>query len=332
MRGPDASKSVMETLGDFGPGGGRVGVAEARAYAVAFARRASENFVVLGKLLPADLVEDFAAVYAFCRWADDLGDEPDPSLGEHPEPEAVRSRALELLAWFRGELEAPEPDHPVLVALRPTIERHGLGTAEFGKLISAFEMDQRRVVYETWEELLEYCRLSADPVGRIVLMMAGLRPPEETPAHAELWAKSDAVCTALQVTNHVQDVRRDLLERGRVYLPASMVGFGVLELRAWVDRPDDWAARVRYIRGVRRVVEESWGLYALGQGLPESVGGRLGALIGMMAMGGRATLAEVERVGCATLWTRPRVGRLGRARIAAAGFWSLYFGSCRKRA
>lgn len=321
----------MRTLADFGPGGGRsVSTEEARAYAVGFARRASENFVVLGRVLPAELVEDFAAVYAFCRWADDLGDEADPALGEGASRGAVRARALELLSWFRGELEDPKPRHPVLMALRPTIDRHGLGTAELGKLISAFEMDQRLLEYERWEQLLGYCRLSADPVGRLVLMMAGLRPPEEDSRNARAWGMSDAICTALQITNHVQDVRRDLLERGRVYLPREVVGFGAGELRAWVGRREDCAARVRYIRGVRPVVERTRAMYMEGEDLPALVGGRLGSLIGMMAMGGRATLDEIERMGCATLWGRPRVGRLRKGMIAMAGFASLYLGTWRK--
>ena len=293
------------------------------------ARRASEYFVFLGRLLPDELVEDFAAVYAFCRWADDLGDEPDPSLGPDPDGSLVRERSLELLDWFRGELEAEEPKHPVLVALRPTIERHRLPRAEFGKLISAFELDQRKRRYRTWDELVEYCTLSAEPVGRIVLMMAGLRPPEEEPSNQDAWAASDAICTALQVTNHIQDVRRDLLERDRVYLPSQEVGFGEQELRRWVDTPNDATARVRYIRGVRPLVKRTVSLYTVGQGLPARIGGRVGALVGMMAMGGRATLGEIESLGCTTLWRRPRVGKSQKAAIAVRGFASLYFGACR---
>ncbi|MFI4881339.1 MAG: squalene/phytoene synthase family protein [Phycisphaerales bacterium JB064] len=330
MSGLDPAISPMEMLGRYGPGGGSVGEAEARAYAVGFARRASENFVVLGRVLPAALVEDFAAVYTFCRWADDLGDEVDPSLGERPEPEEVRERALELLAWFRAELESERPTHPVLVALRPTIERHGLGKAEFGKLISAFEMDQRVSRYMTWEELLGYCELSANPVGRIVLMMAGLRPPEEDERNAGAWRKSDAICTALQITNHIQDVRRDLLDRDRVYLPVGEVGFGPDELGRWVGTPEDSEARRRYIRGVRLLVDRTKVLYAEGQDLPALVGGRLGSLIGTMAIGGRATLREIERSGCITLWQRPTVGRMRKGMIAVAGLASLYSGPWRK--
>ncbi|GIW73605.1 MAG: hypothetical protein KatS3mg103_0127 [Phycisphaerales bacterium] len=257
----DPTRSVMAMLAEHGPDGGpAVSVAQARAYAAAFARRASENFVVLGRLLPADLVEDFAAVYAFCRWADDLADEPDPSLGPNPSLERVRERSLELLAWFRGQLRLERPEHPVLVALRPTIERHRLGIAEFEKLLDAFELDQRLAVYERWAQLLDYCRLSAQPVGRIVLMMAGLRPPEEEPANRPAWDRSDAICTALQLTNHVQDLRRDLLDRGRVYLPREVTGFGPDELNAWVHQPHDRSARLACAQGVRAVVERTWGV------------------------------------------------------------------------
>jgi len=329
MASLDPTKTVMQSLADFGPGGGSASVERSRAYALEFAQRASENFIVLGRLLPADLVDDFAAVYTFCRWADDLGDEADPSLGADADAAAVRARSLELLAWFRGELEGGEPSHPVLVALEPTIARHDLTRREFSRLISAFEMDQRVRRYQTWGELMGYCELSANPVGRIVLMMAGLRPPEEEPKNAEAWRMSDAICSALQITNHVQDVRRDLLERDRVYLPSDEVGFDAQDLRRWLHSPDDAAARVRYIRGARGLVDRTSGLYAQGQGLPGLVGGRLGALVGMMAMGGRETLAEIERIGCATLWRRPRVGPARRILIAARGLGSLYFGSCR---
>lgn len=326
----DPTKPPIEMLADFGPGCRLVPESEARRYAVGFARRASENFVVLGRLLPAVLVEDFAAVYAFCRWADDLGDERDPALAQDAPEQAVRDRALELLGWFRSELERDDPSHPVLVALKPTIERHRLPKREFGKLISAFEMDQRVRRYETWDALLGYCELSANPVGRIVLMLAGLRPPEEDGSSAPAWRQSDAICTALQLTNHVQDVRRDLLERDRVYLPTAETGFDADTLRAWTRTPDDASARIRYIKAVRPLVERTGALYREGSDLPGSVGGRLGSLIGMMAMGGRATLHRIEAEGCATLWKRPRVGASARAWIALCGLASLYSPTWRK--
>jgi phytoene/squalene synthetase len=191
-------------------------------------------------------------------------------------------------------------------------------------------MDQRLRRYQTWHQLLGYCELSANPVGRIVLMMAGLRPPEEDPSNAEAWRKSDAICTALQITNHIQDVRRDLLERDRVYLPSDVAGFGAEELQAWVRAPDEPHSRVRYIRGVRALAERTNAIYDQGEDLPAMVGGRLGSLIGMMAMGGRATLRQVERRGCITLWKRPRTPPAVRFGIALGGLASLYSPSWRK--
>lgn len=326
----DPSQPSIEMLADFGPGCQPVPESEARAYAVAFARQASENFVVLGRLLPARLVDDFAAVYAFCRWADDLGDERDPALAQDAPDEAVRARALELLGWFKSELERDEPTHPVLVALAPTVERHCLPKREFAKLISAFEMDQRVRRYQTWQELMGYCELSANPVGRIVLMLAGLRPPEEDASNAAAWRMSDAICTALQLTNHIQDVRRDLLERDRVYLPSEETGLDAATLRAWAGTPEESAARIRYIRAVRPLVNRTRLLYHEGSDLPALVEGRLGSLIGMMAMGGEATLHRIEVEGCTTLWKRPRVGASTRARIALCGLASLYSTKWRK--
>ncbi|MEQ9095189.1 MAG: squalene/phytoene synthase family protein [Phycisphaerales bacterium] len=329
MTGLDPARPPIEMLASFGPGCSPVAMADARAYAVAFARRASENFVVLGRLLPAELIEDFAAVYTFCRWADDLGDETDPALGPEVAPETRRQRALELLSWFRDELHAERPSHPVLVALGPTLERHRIPKGECDKLISAFEQDQRLTRYETWEQLLGYCKLSADPVGRMVLMMAGLRPPSESPDSAPAWEMSDAICTALQLTNHLQDVRRDLLDRDRVYLPSHETGLDAQTLRAWAHTPEDPRARLAFIKATRPLIHRIEELYQRGWNLPSHVPGKLGVLIGMMAAGGRATLNRIERQGCITLWKRPEVGRIGKGGIALRGLASLYFPSWR---
>ncbi|MEM1097573.1 MAG: squalene/phytoene synthase family protein [Planctomycetota bacterium] len=175
-----------------------------------YTRRHQENFSVLSWLLPRRLRDDFAAVYAFCRWSDDLADEADS-------PEA----ALEALRDWRSQLDVclsgrgTDETHPIFRALRPTIERHQLPGQAFHDLLDAFEMDQRLTRYDTYEQLLGYCRLSADPVGRLVLMLGGYRD-------AERFALADATCTALQLINHVQDVRRDVLERDRVYVPSDI--------------------------------------------------------------------------------------------------------------
>src|SRR5215475_2755023 len=166
-----------------------------------------ENFHVVSFLLPKRLHQDFYNVYSFCRWADDLGDE----IGDTQE-------SLRLLAWWRAELQkmyAGEATHPVFVALQGTAQRCRLPMEPFDDLIKAFEQDQTVTRYRNFEELFQYCRYSANPVGRLVLGLCGYRD-------AERQALSDATCTALQLANHWQDVTVDLL-KDRVYLPLDLL-------------------------------------------------------------------------------------------------------------
>ena len=187
----------------------RVSLEEALTYCHALASGHYENFSVMSALVPLRLRDDFAAVYAFCRWADDLGDE----MGDPDE-------SLRLLAWWKGELDdcfSGVPVHPVMVALSETVRRHDLPREPFEDLIDAFEQDQRVTRYDTWDQLIDYCRRSANPVGRLVLMLLG------EPREAEFLEPSDAICTALQLVNHWQDVGRDMLERDRCYIPREMI-------------------------------------------------------------------------------------------------------------
>ncbi|MGC4006811.1 MAG: squalene synthase HpnC [Pirellulales bacterium] len=176
----------------------------AYAYCRSLARRHYENFAVTGFLIPRTLRKHFHAVYAYCRWSDDLADEV-----ESPE------RATELLAWWGNMLErcvAERPTHPVFLALAETIRTFEIPLQPFRDLLTAFRQDQTRKRYETINELREYCRGSADPVGRIVLHL--FQAYDERNA-----ALSDLVCTGLQWVNFCQDVRRDLEDRDRIYLP-----------------------------------------------------------------------------------------------------------------
>jgi squalene synthase HpnC len=163
-------------------------------------------------------------VYAFCRWADDLGDE----IGNPRE-------SLRLLEWWRGELDGMyegRASHPVFVALQQTAARHELPKQPFADLIRAFVQDQTVVRYSTYEDLFGYCRYSANPVGRLVLHLCGYRD-------AQRQALSDATCTALQLANFWQDVARDL-EKGRVYIPLEAMerhGYTVEELKARRETP-----------------------------------------------------------------------------------------------
>lgn len=287
---------------------------EALAYVRGLATSHYENFSVLSRLVPAALRDDFAAVYAFCRWADDLGDETGRD-------DAARARSLELLAWWRRELDgcfaqAGEPRHPVFITLRETARKRGLSSKPFHDLISAFEQDQRLTRYETWEQLLDYCTRSADPVGRIVLALAGHGDGSGAATRAgdaERIAMSDATCTALQLTNFWQDVRRDLLERDRVYLPRAETGIDAETLRAWIDQPDNAEARVRYIKALRPLVERTWTLFERGRTLPKSLDRSIAPVVSLFGMGGESVLRSVERIGCATLWRRPTLTRRRKA-------------------
>lgn len=179
-----------------------------------YTRAHHENFSVLSWLLPRRLRNDFAAVYAFCRWSDDLADEADSPQAASA---ALRDWRAQLDACFT---HTPDQDaHPLYRALHATVTKHQLPAQPFHNLLDAFEQDQRQTRYATYDELLGYCRHSANPVGRLVLMLGGYA---DTPENAERFALADATCTALQLINHVQDVRRDVLERDRVYLPADL--------------------------------------------------------------------------------------------------------------
>src|SRR6266481_5060135 len=165
-----------------------------------------ENFNVVSWLLPKELHQHFYNLYAYCRWADDLGDEvPDTQ------------RALELLAWWEQELEGcyeGRPWHPVFIALRETIVAKEIPKQPFADLLKAFRQDQTVKRYPTWDSVLDYCTYSANPVGRLVLYLCGYRDESRQKL-------SDATCTALQLANFWQDVSRDL-EKGRIYIPLDI--------------------------------------------------------------------------------------------------------------
>ncbi len=289
--------------------------------AAALARGRYENFTVLSGLVPPGLRDGFAAVYAYCRFADDLADE----TGVGPE---ARDTSLQLLRWWREELRAcfeGRPRHAVFVALQPAIERHGLRPEPFHRLLDAFEADQTTTRYRTWDEVIGYCRGSADPVGHLVLQLAGVRPPDEAPGNADLYAMSDSICTALQLTNHWQDVRRDLLDRDRVYLPAQETGLDAPTLRDFAQRGHDPAARVPFIRALRPLVERTKALFDAGRPLPRALGRDdasglpgIGPVVALLAAGGERVLHKIDAAGCTTLWHRPTLGRLDRAGVFAA--------------
>ncbi len=294
---------------DLAPLPSSLAPAAARAFCRAVASRHYENFTVATLLVPRRLRQHLANVYTFARWADDLADEA-----------ASPTEATAALADWRQRLEAcfaGRPDHPVFVALAETVTETGLSMQPFSDLLDAFEQDQATTRYATRAELLDYCRRSADPVGRIVLGLEGCRDPD-------LVRMSDAICTGLQLVNFWQDITRDRLA-GRIYLPAEDMA------RHSVTEP--MLATPPAAQAVRALIrdEVSWAreCFNAGADLPGLAPRSLRPAIAMFLAGGRAVADAIERAGFDTLARRPTVSRgvklwlAGKALAAAAtGRWS----------
>ncbi len=187
---------------------------EAQQYCSRLAHSHYENFSVVTWFLPKHLHQHFYNVYAYCRISDDLGDEVgDPQ------------QSLALLDEWEAELErcySGEPRHPVFVALQPTVREFDIPQHEFSDLLQAFRQDQTTTRYPTFDDVLGYCRYSANPVGHLVLYLCGYRD-------AERQKLSDYTCTALQFANFWQDVAVDY-GKGRIYLPLEdLAKYGVSE-------------------------------------------------------------------------------------------------------
>ena len=254
-----------------------------------------ENFNVVSWLLPKPLHQHFYNVYAYCRWADDLGDEvPDPM------------RALQLLDWWERELDLcyeGKPSHPVFVALRQTVIAKDIPKQPFADLLKAFRQDQTTKRYADWNGVLGYCIYSANPVGRLVLYLCGYRDEERQ-------RLSDATCTALQLANFWQDVSRDL-DKGRIYIPLEAAAAqGLTEDDIVERRFDD-----RYVHLMQDLITRTRGLFAEGLPLATMVDKRLSVDLQMFSRGGIAVLDAIEAMGYDTLHRRPAISKLKQARL-----------------
>lgn len=254
--------------------------------------------------LPRAWRDDLMAVYGFARLVDDIGDgdlAPGGADARHLglEPEQSDDR-LTMLDAFETDLHrvfattGEEPRHPLLRNLRPTVRRRALTPEPFLGLIEANRQDQKIRRYGTYAELAAYCELSANPVGRLVLALTGTASPERV-------RRSDAVCTALQIVEHLQDVAEDL-ERDRIYLPADdMERFRVAE--------SDLAASSAGA-GVRALIayEAQRASELLNEGAPlvGSVNGRLKLLLAGFVGGGRSALTAISAAGFDVLSGPPK--------------------------
>lgn len=243
----------------------------------ALARSHYENFPVASILLPRTLRQPIAAIYAFARSADDIAD-------EHDWDDSTR---LALLAEYRRHLDqlhrSAAPDLPVFVALREAVRRHDLPLALLRDLLDAFEQDVRKKRYANFAEVLDYCRRSANPVGRLLLHLAR----RDTEQNVRM---SDAICTALQLINFLQDITEDS-RRGRIYLPQDeMKRFEVTEEQIRERKPNrGWHALIEL------QLDRIAALTREGAPLAHELPGRLGLEIRLTIAGGGAVLAKLRR-------------------------------------
>ncbi len=272
-------------------------LAEAQQYCARLARTHYENFSVATWFLPRNLRQDFFNVYAYCRISDDLGDEVgDPAA------------SLALLDQWQGELDAcysGNPRHPVFVALAETVRRFEIPEHEFSDLLIAFRQDQTIIRFETFNDVLAYCRYSANPVGHIVLYLCGYKD-------AERQQLSDYTCTALQLANFWQDVTIDYA-KGRIYLPLE-------DLRRYSVTEED-IARNRNTPALREMMKfevaraREW----FDRGLPliGKVRKAMAIDLELFSRGGQEILNAIEGQGFAVLGQRPVISKTRKLALVA---------------
>ena len=271
--------------------------AEAREYCRRLAHSHYENFSVASWFLPGPLRQHFFNVYAYCRISDDLGDE----VGD-------TAASLQLLDQWETELDAcydGHPRHPVFVALAETVRKFEIPKHEFSDLLTAFRQDQTITRYETFSDLLGYCRYSANPVGHLVLYLCGYRDSERQ-------LLSDYTCTALQLANFWQDVSVDFA-KGRIYLPLEdLRRFGVNQE---VIRDGENTSAFREMMRFEVARAREW----FRQGLPliAKVDRALAIDIELFSRGGQEILNAIERQHYGVLGRRPAISKTRKLVLVA---------------
>jgi len=270
---------------------------EAYAFCERLARTHYENFSVATWFLPRRLRQHFFNVYAYCRISDDLGDETGDT-----------DASLRLLDEWETELNAcyaGSPRHPVFVALAGTVREFDVPKHEFSDLLRAFRQDQTVTRYESFEDLLGYCRYSANPVGHLVLYLGGYRDPERQQL-------SDYTCTALQLANFWQDVSPDF-QKGRIYLPLEDLDkFGVTEANIAGKQNTP-----QFMELMRFEVERAREWFDRGLPLVGKVSRELAIDIELFSRGGQEILNAIERQGYAVLGNRPASSKSRKLALVA---------------
>ncbi len=293
-----------DELAIYGPAGARAQrptLAQAQAYCRRLARLHYENFTVASWLLPRDLRPHFCNIYAYCRWSDDLADET-----------AGGAESLQLLDWWQSQLDdcyRGIATHPVFVALESTIHEFEIPADPFRDLLTAFRQDQTTSRYDSFGDLLGYCRNSANPVGRLVLYLGRCHDDRR----GQL---ADNVCTALQLANFWQDVARDY-DRGRIYLPQDSCR------RAGYD--EAMFARREFNPQFRQLlageVDRAESLFNSGQPLVDLVPRHLQIDVQLFIDGGRAIQSAIRRIDYNVWRRRPVVAKAAKLRLLLRAWW-----------
>ena len=277
---------------------------EAQSYCERLARTHYENFSVATWFLPKPLRQHFFNVYDYCRISDDLGDETgDPRASLH----LLDEWEAELNACYEGA-----PRHPVFVALAGTVRDFDIPRQTFADLLTAFRQDQTITRYEKFDDLLGYCRYSANPVGHLVLYLCGYRDPERQQL-------SDFTCTALQLANFWQDVTTDY-EKGRIYLPLE-------DLKRFQVSEDDIASKrntPQFRQMMRFEVQRACEWFDRGFPLVSKVSRELAIDLELFSRGGQEILNAIERQDYAVLGKRPAISKSRKlVLVARAAFHKL---------
>jgi squalene synthase HpnC len=295
-------------LGDEGNGCFRDGLAESRAECRAIARASRENFLVATCLLPRAFRQPFYDLYAFCRTADDRADEsgtPEKALVALQE---YRQAVARMYSDDGGQNEG------IFVALADTVKRYAIPQQLLDDLLDAFTQDQTTNHYEDEEQLLDYCRRSANPVGRMILRLAEADSDENVLA-------SDEICTALQWVNFWQDVSRDRL-MGRVYIPESIMqrfGFDGSVIRRGLEPGQSTPTPIR--EAIEFLCQETRARFHRGLPLVDRVPRWLNADLRLFVEGGLATIDAIEAIEFDVLRIRPVVRRSTQLRLLGRAMW-----------
>lgn len=261
-----------------------------------------ENFPVASRFLPAKVRLPIAVIYAFARTADDFADE-----GDH-----TAEARLVLLNEYGSKLDAikaGQPQHePIFIALADVIDKHQLPLEPFYDLLHAFKQDVSKTQFADFFELADYCRYSANPIGRLLLHLYNLATPDNL-------LFSDAVCSALQLINFLQDIEQDLRENGRIYLPQDeMRRFSVTQFHL-LNQVNDFPMNQLYALQLQRAKQMLLSGKPLGRILP----GRIGFEMRLIIHGGLAIIEALEKQ--ANPFTRPRIKRSDWLKLAWRAFW-----------